>query len=115
VSRVVLYAVGPVDHWGGWIDLEKHDVSEFADDYDGTEPARLTKQVANLLDAAKLLALDHGWEGDMRQGPFLAAIPNDDNGIDLVVGWKQDNNGTTFFGSSIELSHLGRPKGSTTY
>jgi len=57
------------------------------------------KRVNDLLAAAQKLALKHGWEGDTIQGPFLSAIPHEDGNADLVLAWKQSNNGTTFIAS----------------
>lgn len=115
MARIVLYELGPHDWWGGWIDLAKHQVSKFADDHLGNEAAELTQQVDRMLAAAKSLSTKHGWEGDMIQGPFLSAIPNHDNAIELALGWKQSNNGVTYIASSTELSHLGRALATSQY
>lgn len=102
---VIVYAVGPIDHWQGWIDLRKFNAADFAGEYG--DPARFAKQVEDFIKAAKAVAYNVGWEGDIRQGPFLSALPiegGSDSG--MMVGWKQDNNGTTFIASSIPLEYM---------
>lgn len=48
-----------------------------------------------------------GWEGDCRQGPFVCPCPEgDDAGWRFIIGWKQDNNGTSYIASPVELPHL---------
>lgn len=45
------------------------------------------------------------WHGDMREGPFFSPLPAI-WGAPIVVGWKQDDNGTTFWGSEHRLGWL---------
>ncbi len=49
-----------------------------------------------------------GWEGDIREGPFIAGLPTDKGGEDgkVMIAWKQDNNGDTFIVSPIRLKWL---------
>ncbi|MQX81527.1 hypothetical protein GHK80_36980 [Sinorhizobium medicae] len=63
-------------------------------------------------EKAKAIAREAGLEGDMRSGPFVSALPNDDLGSfsDFIIAWKQDNNGATFVASPHELAWLGRPE-----
>lgn len=58
-------------------------------------------------DRAQQAAMAQGWEGDFRGRPFVMWVPSYDR-CDLVPAfvWKQDNNGTTFVVSPVELPHL---------
>ncbi len=60
------------------------------------------------LAAAKEVAIELGWEGDMRDGPYVSVLPDPAGDQSLfLVGFKQSNNGLTFIGSQVELPHLG--------
>jgi hypothetical protein len=68
--------------------------------------ARLTTFSAHLVLLQQFYAA--GWEGDIREGHFFAGLPvrpGEDPG-EVIVGLKQDNNGTTFIWSPFELSWL---------
>ena len=58
----------------------------------------------------KAFALGHkvGWEGDIREGPFIAGLPTNETGNDghIMIAWKQDNNGDTFVVSPFKLPWL---------
>jgi hypothetical protein len=58
-------------------------------------------------ESAKKAALQYGWEGDFRQEPRVLWLPCPDE-ADFRAGFvfKQDNNGTTFVVSPVELPHL---------
>lgn len=64
----------------------------------------------SFLDAwenAKAAARDHGWEGDFRAGPVVMWIPEKERGgFRPGFVFKQDNNGSTFVISPVELPHL---------
>ena len=64
----------------------------------------------SFLDAwadAKVAARDHGWEGDFRSGPVVMWIPEKERGgFRPGFVFKQDNNGSTFVVSPVELPHL---------
>jgi len=45
------------------------------------------------------------WEGDFRNGPVVMCLPKDEH-FEFAFVWKQDNNGTTFVASPIELPWL---------
>lgn len=55
---------------------------------------------------AKELARKKGWEGDFREDPVVFWMPCND--FEMVYGFafKQDNNGTTYVISPVELSWL---------
>ncbi len=63
----------------------------------------------NAWEAAKMAASDHGWEGDFRAGSVVMWIPEKDRGgFRPGFVFKQDNNGSTFVVSPVELPHLKR-------
>ena len=45
------------------------------------------------------------WEGDVREGPYYFAMPGESE-LDIGYIVKQDNNGSCFVASPIELPHL---------
>jgi hypothetical protein len=51
---------------------------------------------------AKVLAKEHGWEGDYRGEPHVFWIPVEGE-VTYGFVWKQDNNGTTFIVSPQPL------------
>jgi hypothetical protein len=51
---------------------------------------------------AKALAHDKGWEGDFRVGPYIFWLPTE-TGFTYAFAFKQDNNGTTFIVSPVQL------------
>ena len=59
-----------------------------------------------LRDEAFELARAKGWEGDTRQGPFIAGIPTGDYTTGILIAWKQGNNGITFIASPFKLPWL---------
>lgn len=60
-----------------------------------------------LWESAKAAATEADWEGDFRQEPHVLWLPFPED-ADFRVGFvfKQDNNGTTFVISPIQLPHL---------
>jgi len=62
-----------------------------------------------IVDTISLLVAEMGklkyWEGDIKDGIYVFAIPGD---VETRIGfvWKQDNNGQTFVISPVELPHL---------
>lgn len=102
-----VYAGGPIDFWNGW--QKTNEVVT----YERTElrvPPGLKidrDEYLPFLFAVKELAHDLGWEGDMREGPFVSVLPDPQTGGALLLtAFKQDNNGITFVGSQVELDYL---------
>ncbi len=53
-------------------------------------------------DFAKNLAIDAGWEGDIREGPFVFFLPFPDSSeMSFAFIFKQDNNGDTMVVSPV--------------
>jgi hypothetical protein len=96
-----MWVTSPIDWWSGMIDLSRHSPRDFAMPFE--DALEFEGEVHALLAGAKKLARKNGWEGDISQGPFLCAIPSGDNTTDLVVAWKQSNNGTCFIASRALL------------
>ena len=97
------YALPPIDHWTGW-----KTEGEFLNDLNGDYLPLGESEYLATKERALILARDAGWEGDMREGPFIAGLPTHNTGDDreVLIGWKQDNNGTTFIVSPYRLSWL---------
>jgi len=102
-----VYSASPIDWWQGWIDLSKHELSDFATNDEDDFGINFATEATDFLDHAKRRAADQGWEGDIIQGPFLSAMPDPDNNCSrFVVAWKQYNNGTTWIASELPLPYL---------
>ncbi len=88
------HMIYPIDWWEGW----RHwDTLSFDIHHDGEEA----------LKDIKAAFIDLGWEGDVRDGPYVTVIPTDDSyDPQYIVAFKQDNNGETFVASPIPLEHL---------
>jgi len=106
------YQIGPID-WG-WanlktveetaLELGAHDVRERF----SPEPTLACPTLEHFMGRwsdAQELASQRGWEGDFRNDPAVFWIPHE---TDFKCGFvfKQDNNGTTFVLSPIEMKHL---------
>jgi hypothetical protein len=100
-----LWSCPPIDWWSGMIDLSKHAARDFV--AAPSDALEFEGEVHALLAGAKKLALSRGWEGDISQGPFLSALPTGDGHVDLIVAWKQSNNGTCFVASHTLLGGRG--------
>lgn len=103
-----VYCLPPIDWWPGWITQSEykaeiikwhgHDLHVAADEWD---------KFLEFRTQAYALAKKLGWEGDIRGGdePDVAPLPAESN-CTFMLGWKQDNNGTTFIASPYELPWL---------
>lgn len=56
-------------------------------------------------ETAKDAAFAAGWEGGFREEPRVVLVPDE---CDFLIGFviKQDNNGTTYVMSPVEMPHL---------
>ncbi len=99
-SPAFVYAVPPIDHWPNTHHLS--DVLSKLARQDEREAAKVLLQFADAVAHAH----HSSWEGEIREGPFLLILPGD---IEMEIAgfiWKQDNNGTTFVVSRVELPYL---------
>jgi hypothetical protein len=105
-----LYQVAPIDFWFGWIPLRDVLIEALEQDegeYDGPPDFGV---LYDRLRRAKTLARQYlGWEGDMRSGPYFAPIPFETGFYEYLIAWKQDNNGTTYVASPVQLPWLETP------
>jgi hypothetical protein len=94
---MIVYCVPTLDLWSGW--QKSEDVFKLRVFDDGT-----AHDASRCGAKFKDLAVKVGWEGDIREGPFVAVLP-DEGGVlsPVIIAWKQDNNGTTFVASRYLL------------
>ncbi len=89
IAQYRIYAINPIDHdWDRMTAADEHDPELLA-----------------VLEKAKKTGV---WEGDFQHRPRTILIPvlGYPNLISAFI-WKQDNNGTTFIASPVELPWLG--------
>lgn len=97
-----VYAINPIDCWSGWFPLD-----EFIKRSDKYDYFLMEDVYADLSTAMKIAREQHGWEGDVRAGPYIAALPTQESGCpEILIAWKQDNNGQTFVASQRKLPWL---------
>jgi len=94
----------PIDFWEGWLTEDQYKNQLNGDD--DMARASTIAEYEKLRDEAFELARAKGWEGDTRQGPFIAGIPTGDYTTGILVAWKQGNNGITFIASPFKLPWL---------
>lgn len=88
----------PIDFWVGWMTIDQF-IDSFDEDGPFYEysPSDLAQSFERSITAVFNTARKIGWEGDFRQGPYIAPVIDGTNGSTRVLmAWKQDNNGTTF-------------------
>lgn len=104
-ARGYVYTTGPLDWWTAWSTLDAVVQAEEPDYRD-----RRRAQLEQILTHAKLQVAERGefWEGDIIQGPYFSGLPNAEGDADgeVMVGFKQMNNGTTYFWSPYRLGFL---------
>lgn len=105
---MIVYSLMPIDWWNGWrepSDLFRVNVHQNPERWH--DPAEWDELWAK----ARELARRAGWEGDIREGPYVTVVPQDPGMSALppvIIGWKQDNNGTTFVASPFPLPWLAK-------
>lgn len=113
-----IYRIGPID--AGWDylptveEVAKKVAIENIADATSKDPLHYEsyENFDKFMDAfrsAKSIAKCTGWEGDYRlyEGPRVFFLPSEST-FEYGFVWKQDNNGSTFVISPIELPHLMR-------
>lgn len=101
---MIVHCLGPIDDWVEWTEL----VAEGED---------ALREFAEFCHLAGLL----GWDGIIREGPFLTMLPGTDPDQGYAcsrtraIALKQDNNGTTFVGTYDLLPWLFREYGGEAY
>lgn len=101
MSALYCYELSPIDWWAGSLPFEMYLMTLH-------DPDEVQAAYA-LLNEAKRLATLKGWEGDMREGPYVFALPPSDGycNFDVGIAFKQDNNGQTYVTSPRPLPWLG--------
>ena len=104
--------ITPIDFWIGWNKPE--DIVSWCEDNDFSPDKLARRDYFPMLRRAQRIAYDHlGWEGDIRKGsgPFISLIPSKDGcSGEIIIAWKQDNNGQTFVASPYALPWLASRK-----
>jgi hypothetical protein len=98
------YSLAPIDVWAGWVKQETFK-SEIGIVFQGEDVSGALADYESRLEEAKGLAEKLGWEGDIKEGPYIAALPSEKGGSYLIA-WKQDNKDATFLFSPFELPWL---------
>lgn len=95
-----VYKRTAIDFWDGW--FSENEYLDRADAHSAEFAYQLQKQLG-FMGAKKL-----GWDGDVREGPFVAGLPTDKTAKDghVVMAWKQDNNGDTYIVSPFKMPWL---------
>src|SRR5262245_48244886 len=107
------YATPPVDFWDGWVPLPAFVRRLVGLEMAGVQVITIHEFLAFLLQAAHAVATqpNHHWEGDVRGGHGIAPEDRDDTNMyialrdgqfpvvlsEVVIAWKKDNNGVTYF------------------
>ena len=108
---MIVYCINPIDFWDGWLTEEEFKTQLEAGAAHDARRATASTWAAylDLREKAQKLALKAGWEGDIREGPFVAGLPSEtgDDG-QILVAWKQDNDGITFVATPFPLPWLAR-------
>jgi hypothetical protein len=100
------YHVHPIDFWYGWMTLEEYEKNVRSKAWEQKESQQTIEATRELIKVFEKHALDElDWEGDMREGFYLAALPAYSlSGI--VIARKQENNGQCFVFSTEPLPWL---------
>lgn len=110
MKREYLYQLPPIDWWTGWTKLETAMRNILEDEEALGSSMNSMKEITFKVARAFYLAAKYSnWEGDIREGIYVSAVPDGEESGDtccLLIAWKQDNNGTTFLYSKKELPWL---------
>jgi hypothetical protein len=89
-----------MDKWPGWMTE-----AQFRENLHNQEALQ---DYEAFREEAFRMAREAGWEGDIREGPFISGLPSDadEPAGRIMIAWKQDNNGETFIVSPFALSWL---------
>lgn len=110
--RWYVYEVYPIDYWWDYLHSLSDVMARLSADSlhdEANEKGYDLSVVKSFVDdweSAKMAASSKGWEGDFRHKPVVFWIPIEDR-FEHGFVFKQDNNGTTFVVSPVELPWLG--------
>jgi hypothetical protein len=110
-----VYMTGPIDLWeklrtvdeycGSILSIVNPFIEKDGGAYgDGEVNLEKFHHILQSLQEAMELAQKVGWDGDIREGPFIFLLPDVEHG-EMKFGfiWKQDNDGITFIASPFPL------------
>lgn len=104
---IFVYGVEPIDAWLAWSDEEQLKAS--VDRWCSSERrSGFWAFYEAFRDQSMEIARSLGWQGDIREGPFVAGVPTFEirNTSLFMVAWKQDDDGLTFIASPVRLPWL---------
>lgn len=103
---IFVYSRQPIDYWYGWM-TEHQYLTALLKDWTPDDPIPFISYVERRSEGMKIAA-QIGWEGDVRGDVMVAGLPSADIGDDgdILIAWKQDNNGQTFIVSPVHLPWL---------
>ena len=101
---MIVYSTAPIDNFTGW-----HSPGALYD----SEAAKHGQWYPwshweENWEKAQKIAQELGWEGDIREGPYVSMLPVVSDWSEILIAWKQDNNGTTFIAAPYRLPGLER-------
>ena len=101
-STIYVYCVSPIDDFHLWTEAVQYLNQKVTKDFFSTSEFNEFNEVFGI---GKMAARLLGWEGDIREGPFVSMLPSYDSGSNspFIIAWKQDNNGTCFIVSPYLL------------
>lgn len=88
---IFVYSVEPIDDWAGWLEPEAF----FLDQASWQEQ----------WSTAQALARDLGFDGDIREGPFMTVLPHP-LPQRILIAWKGGRDGICYIASPFELPWL---------
>lgn len=100
------YETSPIDSFFGMLTLDEFFCQvqkEIPDELEFIKDSTLNA----LKETEEFFRYNSMWEGDVRSGPFVFAIPDPDNAsYREAFVWKQRNNGTSFIASPCPIPWL---------
>ncbi len=103
LGKFYVYCITPIDLWHPLLPLEIH-LAEMYRNGNLNGALGLEAFVEQAKEA--IVASDQGWEGDVREGPYIVFLPFDVQTGPGAVCLKQNSNGTTFVASLIPMPQL---------
>jgi hypothetical protein len=101
-----VYEILPIDFgWEHCPTVENYFASLAKEVFHGYAPSDELTKFKDDFERAQKLARQKGWGGDFRGDPHVFMVPVELE-FTYAFAWKQDNNGTTFIVSPVELPHL---------
>lgn len=99
---MIVYEINPIDCWSGWQTVE-----EFLKESAGPDYFPMECLYEILGEAMKIARTQLHWEGDVREGPYVCGLPTNESGCpEILIAWKQDNNGTTYIATPFAMPWL---------